>query len=141
MSFEMTPAEAQQYGDSLSFWQKLALLQAYAPLIGYLQKFATEGDPFKRGLIIADACEWLASKTTNRIDDEAVRHIAAVLKTPEGEALVRWVLLQIEARALEAQTAAALQRVEMEQTAVLIQGGVAARVSGMEARLATAVQE
>ena len=68
-----------------------------APLIGYLQKFATEGDPFKRGLIIADACEWLASKTTNRIDDEAVRHIAAVLKTPEGEALVRWVLLQIEA--------------------------------------------
>jgi hypothetical protein len=49
MSFEMTPAEAQQYGDSLSFWQKLALLQAYAPLIGYVQKFATEGDPFKRG--------------------------------------------------------------------------------------------
>lgn len=97
MSFEMTPAEAQQYGDSLSFWQKLALLQAYAPLIGYLQKFAVEGDPFKRGLIIADACEWLASKSENRVDDEAVRHIAAVLKTPEGEALVRWVLLQIEA--------------------------------------------
>lgn len=97
MSFEMTPAEAQRYGDSLSIWQKIALIQAYAPLVGYLQKFATEGDPFKRGLIISDACEWLASKTENRVDDEAVRHIAAVLKTAEGEALVRWVLLQIEA--------------------------------------------
>lgn len=97
MSFEMTPAEAQQYGDSLSFWQKLALLQAYAPLIGYLQKFASETDPFKRGLVISDACEWLASKTENRVDDEAVRHIAAVLKTQEGEQLVRWILMQIEA--------------------------------------------
>jgi hypothetical protein len=47
--------------------------------------------------VIADACEWLASKTNNRVDDEAVRHIAAVLKTPEGEQLVRWVLMQIEA--------------------------------------------
>lgn len=97
MSFEMTPAEAQQYGDSLSIWQKLALIQAYAPLMGYIQQFVKASDPFKRGLIIADACEWLASKSENRVDDEAVRHIAAVLKTPEGEALVRWVLLQIEA--------------------------------------------
>jgi hypothetical protein len=97
MSFEMTAAEAQQYGNSLTWFQKLALIQAYAPLVGYLQKFATEGDPFKRGLVIADACEWLASKTNNRVDDEAVRHIAAALKTPEVEQLVRWVLMQIEA--------------------------------------------
>jgi hypothetical protein len=97
MSFEMTPAEAQQYGDNLTWFQKIALIQAYAPALGYLQKFVSEPDPFKRGLVIADACEWLASKTDNRVDDEAVRHIAAVLKTSEGEQLVRWVLMQIEA--------------------------------------------
>jgi hypothetical protein len=97
MSFEMTASEAQQYGDSLSIWQKIALLNSFAPLIGYGQRFTQESDPFKRGLIIADACEWLASKTNASADDELVRHVAAVLRTPEGEALVRWCLLQVEA--------------------------------------------
>lgn len=97
MSFEMTPAEAAQYGDSLTLLQKIALVQAYAPIVGYLQRFVNEPDPFKRGLIITDAGEWLAGKTDNRVDDEAVRHIAAVLKTAEGEKLVRWFLLQVEA--------------------------------------------
>jgi hypothetical protein len=97
MSFEMTASEAQQYGDSLSIWQKIALLNSFAPLIGYGQRFTQESDPFKRGLIIADACEWLASKTNSSVDDELVRHVAAVLRTPEGEALVRWCLLQVEA--------------------------------------------
>ena len=97
MSFEMTASEAQQYGDSLSIWQKIALLNSFAPLIGYGQRFTQESDPFKRGLIIADACEWLASKTNSSADDELVRHVAAVLRTPEGEALVRWCLLQVEA--------------------------------------------
>lgn len=97
MSFEMTAAEAAEYGESLSIWQKIALVQAYAPLIGYGQRFAQESDPFKRGLIVADACEWVASKTNSQADDQLVRHMAAVLRTPEGEALVRWCLLQLEA--------------------------------------------
>jgi hypothetical protein len=97
MSFEMTASEAQQYGDSLSIWQKIALLNSYAPLIGYGQRFAQEQDPFKRGLIVADACEWLASKTNSSADDQFVKHLAAVLRTQEGESLVRWCLLQVEA--------------------------------------------
>jgi hypothetical protein len=97
MSFEMTAQEAEQYGAGLSIWEKIALINAYAPLIGYAQKFVGEADPFRRGLVIADACEWLASKTNSRSDDELVKHIAAVLRTPEGENLVRWCLLQVEA--------------------------------------------
>lgn len=97
MSFEMTAAEAAQYGDGMSIWQKIALLNSFAPLIGYGQRFTQESDPFKRGLIIADACEWLASKTNSAADDEFVKHVAAVLRTPEGEKLVRWCLLQVEA--------------------------------------------
>ena len=97
MSFEMTASEAEQYGAGLSIWEKIALLNSFAPLIGYGQRFTQESDPFKRGLIIADACEWLASKTNASADDELVRHVAAVLRTPEGEALVRWCLLQVEA--------------------------------------------
>lgn len=97
MSFEMTAAEARRYGAGLSIWEKIALLQAWSPLIGYAQRFSQEADPFKRGLIVADACEWLASKTQSGTDDELVKHLAAVLRTPEGEALVRWCLLQVEA--------------------------------------------
>ena len=97
MSFEMTATEAAQYGDRLSIWEKIALLNSFAPLIGYAQRFTQEADPFKKGLIVADACEWLASKTASSTDDELVKHIAAVLRTKEGEALVRWCLLQVEA--------------------------------------------
>jgi hypothetical protein len=91
-----TPAEAQQYGN-LNLWQSLMLLQRWAPLIGYGQRFVNEADPYKRSLVVADAVEWLASQTQARADDELVGKLADVLKTKEGEALVRWVLLQVEA--------------------------------------------
>lgn len=97
MPFEMTAQEAEQYGAGLSIWEKIALLNSFAPLIGYAQRLTAESDPFKKGLVIADACEWLASKTSSQADDELVKHLAAVLRTPEGENLVRWCLLQVEA--------------------------------------------
>jgi hypothetical protein len=46
--------------------------------------------------VISEACEWLASNTGSTLDDELVKHLAAVLRSPEGEALVRWVLLKVE---------------------------------------------
>jgi hypothetical protein len=91
-----TPAEAQQYGN-LNLWQSLMLLQRWAPLIGYGQRFMAEPDPYRRSLIVADAVEWLAAQTQARVDDELVNKLAAVLKTPQGEALVRWVMQQVEA--------------------------------------------
>jgi len=92
-----TPAEEAKYGNTLNLWQSLMLLQRWAPLIGYGQRFMAEADPYKRSLIVADAVEWLASQTQARVDDELVSKLAAVLKTPEGEALVRWVMTQVEA--------------------------------------------
>ena len=96
MTYEMTPDEASKYGAGLSIWQQLALLQQWAPLIGYGQRLVNEPDTFKRSLVIADACEWLASKTSSPLDDELVRHVGNLLKTKEGEALVRWALLKVE---------------------------------------------
>ena len=96
MTYEMTPDEAQQYGEGLSVWRQLALLQQWAPLIGYGQRLVNEPDTFKRSLVIADACEWLASKTSSPLDDELVMHVGNLLKTKEGEALVRWALLKVE---------------------------------------------
>lgn len=96
MSYEMTPEEAAKYGAGLSIWDQIRLLQAWSPLIGYGQRFVNELDPHRRALVVADCCEWLASKTASPLDDELVRHLGDVLKTKEGEALVRWALLKVE---------------------------------------------
>lgn len=92
-----TPQELEQYGNGLNLWQSLMLLQRWAPLIGYGQRFMAEADPYRRSLIVADAVEWLASQTQARVDDELVSKLAAVLKTKEGEDLVRFVMKQVEA--------------------------------------------
>jgi hypothetical protein len=42
--------------------------------------------------VVSEAAEWLASKTDATADDQLVRHLAAVLKTKEGENLVRFLL-------------------------------------------------
>jgi hypothetical protein len=96
-AFEMTASEQQQYGNKLSIWQQIQLLQAWAPLIGYGQRFVNEADPYKRSIVVSEAAEWLASKTNATADDQLVRLLADLLKTPQGEAIVRWFLLQVEA--------------------------------------------
>ena len=95
--YEATPEELAKYGAGLSIWAQIALLQAWAPLIGYGQRFVNEADPFRKGLVVAEAAEWLASRTDSKADDQVVKLLADVLKSPQGEALVRWCLLQVEA--------------------------------------------
>lgn len=96
-NYEGTADEYAKYGERLTIWQQLALLQSWAPLIGYGQRFINEIDPYKKSLVVSDACEWLASKTQAQADDQLVRLVADIMKTPQGEALVRWCLLQVEA--------------------------------------------
>jgi len=96
-SYEATPAELDRYGAGLNIWQQIALLQAWAPLVGYAQRFVQTTDPYKKGLVIAEAAEWVASKTDAKVDDQLVKMLADILKTPQGEALVRFLLLQVEA--------------------------------------------
>ena len=95
--YEATPAELEQYGAGLNIWQQIALLQAWSPLIGYGQRLVNESDPYKKSIIVAEAAEWLASKTNARADDQLVKLLGDILKTPQGESLVRWCLLQTEA--------------------------------------------
>lgn len=97
MNYEATPAEIDKYGTSLNIWQQLQLLSAWSPLIGFGQRFVNESDPYKRSIIVSEAAEWLASKTQATADDRLVRLLADVMKTKEGEALVRFCLLQVEA--------------------------------------------
>lgn len=91
-----TPSELAQYGN-LNLWQSLMLLQKWSPLLKFGQAFMAEADPYKRSIIVADAVDWLASQTQSKSDDEFIKRLSDVLKTPQGEALVRWIVLQAEA--------------------------------------------
>jgi hypothetical protein len=67
------------------------LLVEWAPLLGYAKRLSAAVDDGGRADTIADAIEWLASKTGNRLDDELARLVAAVLHTPQGAALAGWI--------------------------------------------------
>lgn len=92
-----TPFEEAKYGNTLNMWQSLMLLQKWSPLIGFGQRFVAEADPYRKSLIVGEAAEWLASQTKAQADDQLVKLLADVLRTPAGEALVRWVLSHAEA--------------------------------------------
>lgn len=96
-AFEMTAEEQAKYGNAkLSIWQQLALLNSWMPLLSFAQRFIGAADPYAKSLIVAEACEWLASRTDSGLDDELVKHLAAMVATPQGEAMVRWVVAKIE---------------------------------------------
>jgi hypothetical protein len=93
-----TQDEMDQYGAGLPIWDQIRLFQDWAPLIGYGQRFVNESDQYRRGLIVADAAEWLAHKTSSTADDQLVHLLADVFKTPQGEALIRFCLATVGAK-------------------------------------------
>jgi len=95
-NYQGTADEYAKYGANLTIWDQLRLLQQWAPLVGFGQRFVQEIDPYKKSLVVSDAAEWLASMTSAQADDQLVRLLADVLKTKEGEALVRFCLMQVE---------------------------------------------
>lgn len=96
-AYEATPAELEKYGAGLNIWQQLQLLSAWSPLIGYGQRFVNTADPYAKAVVVSEAAEWMASKTDAKVDDQLVKLLADILKTPQGEALVRFTLAQAEA--------------------------------------------
>lgn len=91
-AYEATPAELEKFGASLNIWQQIQLLSTWSPLISFGQRFIGEPDAYKRALIVVEGLEWIAAKTDARLDDEVVELVIEILKTPQGESLVRWAL-------------------------------------------------
>ena len=91
-AYEMTATEQAEYGNTLNIWQALRLLETWSPLLGYGQKFVNTIVPYAKGVVVGEAAEWLASKTDSEVDDQLVRHLAAVAQTKEGEQLIRFCL-------------------------------------------------
>lgn len=95
-TYSATPEEYAQYGANLNWIDQIRLLSQWAPLLAFGQAYLQANDPYKKSLIVADAAEWVAAKTQTGLDDQLVRLLADLLKTPQGEALVRWCLLRAE---------------------------------------------
>lgn len=90
--------EHNEYGAAnLNVWQKLRLLQDWYPAVTFAQAFLSAYDPHDKAVVVAEALEWLASKTdATKVDDELVSHLTAVLKSPQGEALLRWAIEKVQ---------------------------------------------
>lgn len=94
----MQPQDVPNY-EGLPIWEQIRLLNEWAPLLGFGQRFLAEPDTHRRVLVVTDALEWLAAKTKTTLDDEVVKLVEDVLRTPQGEALVRWGVAHLEAKA------------------------------------------
>lgn len=84
--------EENDYGAGLPFFDKIQLLAEWAPVIGRLQAIANATAPQERAAAIVKALQWAAGKSATQLDDEALFHLEAVLKSPEGAAFFNWVV-------------------------------------------------
>lgn len=89
-------SDDELYGASLPIFDKLKLLAEWAPLIGRLQGVLNADTPHEQALAIVKTLQWAAGKSSGTaIDDEAVAHLDAVLRSPEGKAFFDWVVLKV----------------------------------------------
>jgi hypothetical protein len=85
-------SEEELYGAGFPLFEKLKLLAEWAPLIARLQAVAGAETPHDRAVAVVKTLQWAAGKSMTEIDDEALVHFEAVLKTPEGKAFFDWVV-------------------------------------------------
>lgn len=85
-------SEGEVYGASMPLFEKLRLLSEWMPLLGRMQAIASATTPHDQAMAVVSAAQWAAGKTDMSIDDEALWHIEAVLKTPEGRAAFEWIV-------------------------------------------------
>lgn len=79
-----------------SMIEQLRMLRDWAPLLGFGRRYVSASDQHERNIVIGDALEWVASRTASTLDDRLVKPVVAILKTPEGEALVRELVAIVE---------------------------------------------
>ncbi|NBW12100.1 MAG: hypothetical protein EBR82_29125 [Caulobacteraceae bacterium] len=93
----MTEPTEDIYGANLPIFEKLKLLAEWAPLLGRLQAIASAKTPYDQSLAVISAIQWAAGKSNTELDDEALFHLEAVLRTSEGKALFDWAASKVTA--------------------------------------------
>ena len=86
----------EKFGAGLSTLEKLKLLSDWGPLLLRLQQVMSAPDAHARAVAFLDTCLWAAGKSATHMDDEALEHLEAILKSPEGTAFFDWIVAQVE---------------------------------------------
>lgn len=89
----LPPGGPQEVG---GVWENIKLLQEWLPLVSILRAVVAETDVGRQAVHITDAMEWLAAKSKNRLDDDLAKKVAAIVRTPEGLDLIRFVIQFVE---------------------------------------------
>jgi len=77
------------YG-SLTIMDKVKLLVVWAPMLAKLEAVATAKTPQEKALALVSALRLCADQTSTTKDNNVLDHVEAILKTPEGQALIVW---------------------------------------------------
>ena len=85
------------YGANLPILEKLKLLAEWAPLLGRLQVVIDAKSPYDQAVAVVNTLQWAAGKSTVEVDDEALFHLEAVLRSPEGQAFFQWIISKVQA--------------------------------------------
>lgn len=85
------------YGANLPILEKLKLLAEWAPLLGRLQMVIDADKPYDQAVAVVKALQWAAGKSDLEVDDEALFHLEAVLKSAEGQAFFQWIVSKVQA--------------------------------------------
>ena len=83
-------SEEELYGDGFPLLEKLKLLTEWSPLLLRLQEIGAAKTPHEQAVAIVKLLQWAAGKSMTSVDDEALEHIEAVLRTAEGKAAFAW---------------------------------------------------
>jgi hypothetical protein len=87
--------EEEIYGAGFPLLDRLKLLAEWAPLLAQLQVIGSAQSPHEQAVAIVKTLQWAAGKSTTSLDDETLRHVEAVLRTPEGKAAFEWAYAKI----------------------------------------------
>jgi hypothetical protein len=87
--------DEEVYGFSLPLLERLKLLAEWAPLLAQLQLIGTAKTPHDQAVAVVRTLQWAAGKSVTTVDDEALKHVEAVLRTSEGKAAFDWAYAKI----------------------------------------------
>ena len=87
------PENDEQFGamyGSLSIIDKVKLLAAWAPMLAKLEAVAVAKTPQEKAIALVAALRLCADQTSTTKDNNVLDRVEAILKTPEGQALIEW---------------------------------------------------
>jgi hypothetical protein len=87
--------EEELYGFGFPLLERLKLFAEWAPLLAQLQVIGTAKTPHDQAVAVVKTLQWAAGKSVTVVDDEALRHVEAVLRTREGKAAFEWAYAKL----------------------------------------------